>query len=88
MELVDGFTPTTLPIALISGLVIGVLTYMIVHHFSPHTHIPRDVGLITGAIAFGAPIALALHSNRKSENAKKPEEELPLPNITDIWDAS
>lgn len=72
-EVKDGITPSTFPLALLIGLVVGVATHCIAAHFTTNAHTAFFSGVGAGAVAFGLAIGYASCSVRKYLDAKAEE---------------
>lgn len=70
----DGLTPTTIPMGIIIGALIGIIAFYITKDCTANVHLPTYVGLGTGVGAVGATALVATLSARKDLDAKNPPE--------------
>lgn len=72
-ELRDGTSPSTVPIALIIGIIAGIAVHCIATHFTSNAHSAIFSGIGAGVIVFGLAIGggSAVQSVRKHIDMKK-----------------
>lgn len=66
----DGITPTTMPLAIIIGLVVGIIAHCIAAHFTSNAHYAVYAGISAGGAAAALTIGHAVLCVRKNLDEK------------------
>ncbi len=78
-KVADGITPTTVPLAFIIGLIVGVAVHCIAAHLTSNAHTAVLSGIGAGVASFGLTVGSAVLSARKNlDEENKLSSELSL----------